>query len=417
MTAEYICFAALAAVFAFAVFNMVFSLIFIVSPLHAVTRTLKTVAVDGRTYLDKRIIIRHKNEIGGMAEFFNQTFKNIGDLVGIIKTKTGELTHTGINLSSSMNETAAAVHEISSSIASIKNLSVMQEERTSGADAAAERIKTAIDGLNRLIEKQSENIDNSSSAIEEMTANIHSVSQTLIENNKNVRILAEASENGRMGLQTVVQDIQEIARESEGLFEINAVMQNIASQTNLLSMNAAIEAAHAGEAGKGFAVVANEIRKIAESSGVQSKTTSTMLKKIKAAIDDITKSSDEVLARFQAIDAGVKTVSQHEQNIRNAMEEQSAGGKQILESIGQLNEITASVKKGSFDMSSAGAALVRETSDLIQISRETASGMSEMASGVNQVNITIDQVNDMSTENKTNINDLEQEMEKFSASA
>jgi methyl-accepting chemotaxis protein len=203
----------------------------------------------------------------------------------------------------------------------------------------------------------------------------------LIENSENVRVLAEASENGRTGLQTVVQDIQEIARESEGLLEINAVMENIASQTNLLSMNAAIEAAHAGEAGKGFAVVADEIRKLAESSGEQSKTTTTMLKKIKSSIDNITKSSDEVLARFEAISVGVHTVSEHEQNIRAAMEEQEAGGKQILESVGQLNDITGTVKKGSEDMTAASGALFKETSELMKISRETANGMNEMADG------------------------------------
>ncbi|MCL1836501.1 MAG: methyl-accepting chemotaxis protein [Treponema sp.] len=414
-TAENICFAALAAVFVFAAFNLVFNLIFIVHPLHAVTETLKTVAVDGRTYLNKRIMIRHKNEIGGLAEFFNRTFESIGYLAGIIKNKTAALTHIGVNLSSSMNETAAAVHQISSNIASIKNLSIMQEDRANGADMAAEHIKTAIDDLNRLIEKQSESVNRSSSAIEEMTATIHSVSLTLQENSKNVNILAEASENGRTGLAEVVRDLQEIARESEGLLEINTVMQNIASQTNLLSMNAAIEAAHAGEAGKGFAVVSDEIRKLAELSGEQSKNTSATLKKIKVSIDDITKSSDNVLARFEAIDTGVKTVTEHEQNIRNAMKEQEAGGQQILESISQLREITASVTRGAEDMSATGSSLVKEINDLMQISKEAANSMNEMAAGVSQINIAVHQVNSMSVENKTNISDLEQEMEKFTA--
>ncbi|HCC37599.1 MAG TPA: methyl-accepting chemotaxis protein, partial [Treponema sp.] len=144
-------------------------------------------------------------------------------------------------------------------------------------------------------------------------------------------------------LQKVAEDIREIAKESEGLLEINSVMENIASQTNLLSMNAAIEAAHAGEAGKGFAVVADEIRKLAENSGEQSKTISAVLKKIKTSIDLITKSTSVVLDRFGTIEKEVEIVSNQETQIRNAMEEQGAGSRQILEAIGSLNSATSLV--------------------------------------------------------------------------
>jgi len=190
-------------------------------------------------------------------------------------------------------------------------------------------------------------------------------------------------------------------------------MNNIASQTNLLSMNAAIEAAHAGESGKGFAVVADEIRKLAESSSNQSKTTASMLKKIKASIDNITKSSEEVLARFGAIDSSVKTVSQHEQNILNAMEEQETGGKQILESIGRLRDITASVKMGSDNMAESGKTLVKETDEFIRTSKETVNGMNEILKGVNQINISVSHVNEMSQENNKNFESLKQETQKF----
>jgi CheY-like chemotaxis protein len=178
-------------------------------------------------------------------------------------------------------------------------------------------------------------------------------------------------------------------------------------------MNAAIEAAHAGESGKGFAVVAGEIRKLAESSEQQSKTTAAMLKKIKTSIDSITKSSNEVLARFGAIDSSLKTVSMHEQNILHAMEEQETGGRQILESISRLKDITQSVKKGSDDMAESGEALVKETDGFIKTSQEAVGGMNEILAGINQINVSVNLVNDMSVENNRNFNELKQETEKF----
>jgi methyl-accepting chemotaxis protein len=246
-----------------------------------------------------------------------------------------------------------------------------------------------------------------------MLANIQSVTQTLVRNAENVHSLANASEVGRSGLQEVAVDIQEIARESEGLLEINAVMENIASQTNLLSMNAAIEAAHAGEAGKGFAVVADEIRKLAESSSEQSKTIGTVLKKIKDSIDKITKSTDSVLNKFEAIDSGVRTVADQEENIRNAMEEQGQGSQQILEAIGQLNEVTQLVKSGSEEMLEGSQQVIGEGRNLESMTQEITNGMNEMSAGAEQINVAVGEVNEISGRNRDNIDILVQEVSRF----
>ena len=363
--------------------------------------------------LTKRISICSVDELGTIAGMINTFSEHLGDGIGTIKYKINGLNHTSFELSANMGKTSTAVQQISSNLDNMENLMVKQENGAEEAGSAVGVIKENIDSLNKMIEEQTASVNMSSSAIEEMTANIHSVTQTLVENSKNVNTLTEASANGKTGLQLVAQEIQEIARDSEGLLEINSLMNNIASQTNLLSMNAAIEAAHAGEAGKGFAVVADEIRKLAESSGQQSKTTATMLKKIKASIDSITKSSDEVLARFGAIDSSVKTVSEHEQNILNAMEEQEVGGKQILESIGRLRDITSSVKKGSDDMEKSGETLVKETGEFIKTSQEAVEGMNEILKGVNQIKDSINHVNEMSLENNQNFESLKQETEKF----
>ena len=395
----------------------IFSLGYILlRPIQTVTKMLKELA-EGEGDLTKRIAIASKDEIADLALYFNATLDNIKELVGTIKNKVNALTNTGYELSVNMEKTSEAVDEISSNFETIKDLESKQKKGSIEVNKALEAIKNSISFQNKLIDEQTDSVNTSSSAIEEMTANIHSVSQTLVANSKHVETLAMASEHGRISLQDVVQKMQEIARDSEGLLEINSVMDNIASQTNLLSMNAAIEAAHAGEAGKGFAVVANEIRKLAESSAQQSKTTANMLKKIKTSIDSITKSSDEVLARFGAIDTGVKTVSEHELNIRKAMEEQETGGKQILVSIARLKEITVSVQTGSENMYRSGNDLVRETDEFIKISNEALANMNEIVNGaLKEIKNAVTLVAEMSSENNKNFEDLKNETEKFKIS-
>ncbi|MDR2953207.1 MAG: methyl-accepting chemotaxis protein [Treponema sp.] len=384
-------------------------------PIIHVTDTSKDISQGGGD-LTRRVNVESKDETGLLAHYFNLTMDTIRNLVGTIKYKIDGLNHTSYELSQNMGKTSSAVQQISSNLDSMRNLMVKQEKSTTEAGKAVEDIKGNIDSLKNLIRQQTESVNVSSSAIEEMTANIHSVTQTLADNSRNVSTLSEASENGKTGLQTVAQEIQEIAHESEGLLEINSVMDNIAAQTNLLSMNAAIEAAHAGESGKGFAVVAGEIRKLAESSGQQSKTTAAMLKKIKTSIDNITKSSNAVLERFGAIDTSGKTVSLHEQNILHAMEEQEVGGKQILESIDRLRDITASVKGGSEHMAISGETLVHETETFIKTSKETVEGMNEILKGINQINDSVSHVNEMSLENNSNFESLKKETEKFNVS-
>ena len=178
-------------------------------------------------------------------------------------------------------------------------------------------------------------------------------------------------------------------------------------------MNAAIEAAHAGEAGKGFAVVADEIRKLAENSSEQSKTISAVLKKITGSIDKITMSTENVLAKFEAIDKNIKTVADQEENIRNAMEEQGHGSKQILEAVGNLNEITQQVKDGSVEMLTGSREIIQESKNLEKVTEEITGGMNEMATGANQINVAVNRVNDLSSNNHKKIDLLLEEVSRF----
>jgi len=382
------------------------------APIVKVASTLQDIS-EGEGDLTRTIEVHSQDEIGDLALYFNKTLDKIKKLVLLIKNKAHDLSDIGDDLSSNMTETASAVNEITANIQSIKSRVISQSASVTETNATMEQVIANINKLNEHVENQSRNVSQASSAIEEMVANINSVTNTLVNNAANVKTLREASEVGRNGLQEVASDIQEISRESEGLLEINAVMENIASQTNLLSMNAAIEAAHAGEAGKGFAVVADEIRKLAESSSEQSKTIGTVLKKIAESIKKITGSTDNVLKRFEAIDSGVRTVSDQEENIRNSMEEQEEGSKQVLQSVGTMNELTQQVKTGSEEMLSGSQEVMHESQNLEKVTQEITGGMNEMAAGADQVNTAVNHVNEISVKNRDAIDALMKEVSRF----
>jgi len=382
------------------------------NPIVTMAAALKDIA-QGDADLTKRLPETGGDETAEASRYFNQTMEEFRGMIVTIKGQAGTLSDIGNDLGSNITETASAMNEISTNIQSIKSRVINQSASVTETNATMEQVTTNINKLNNNIERQTGAVAEAASALEQVIANIQSVTTTLVRNASNVESLKESAETGRGSLQEVAYDIQEIARESEGLQEINAVMENIASQTNLLSMNAAIEAAHAGDAGRGFAVVADEIRKLAESSSEQSKTIGNVLKKIKDSIDKITISTDKVLTKFEAIDKGVKTVAEQEGIIRNAMEEQNHGSKQVLQASGQLSDITLQVKDESREMLEGSKEVINESRNLEMATQEITNGINEMAAGTNQVNQAINNVNDLTGKNRENISALLASVSRF----
>jgi len=384
----------------------------LLKPLNLLTRSLRDIS-SGNADLTKRLPVMGRDEIAQASGYFNQTMEQFRKLIVSIKKQAGDLSNIGNDLASNMTQTASAMNQIAANIQNIKGRVLNQSASVTETNATMEQVTVNIDKLNSHVEHQTGAVSQTSSAIEEMMANIRSVSATLLKNVESVRDLQESSETGRNSLQEVVSDIQEIARESDGLLEINSVMENIASQTNLLSMNAAIEAAHAGEAGRGFAVVADEIRKLAESSSEQSKVIGSVLKKIKDSMDKITRSTDNVLNKFEAIDQGVRTVAEQEEGIRGAMEEQSRVSRQVLGASGQVSEITQQVKGGSLEMLEGSKEVIQESKNLEKVTQEITSGINEMAAGADQVSSAVSNVNDLTGRNRENISSLVRAVSQF----
>lgn len=384
----------------------------ITKPLVQTITILKDIS-EGEGDLTRKIEVKSHDEVSDMATYFNLTFDKIRNLVALVRSQSNSLLILGENLSSNMTETATAINEITANIQSIKNQTLSQSASVTETSATMEQISKGIDKLNQLILDQSANVTESSSAIEEMMANIGSVTTTLVKNSENIKQLTFSSEAGRKVLDIITLAIKDVAKESDGLMEIGQIIQNIASQTNLLSMNAAIEAAHAGDSGRGFAVVADEIRKLAESSSTQTKTIGTVLKRIKDSIAKIIIYSEDVATNFNTIENEVKIVTEQEDGIRRAMEEQNEGSKQVLEAITILNDITQKVQASSIEMLTGSKQVSKEAVNMNMITQEITGGMNEMASGAEQMTVAVNAVNELSLENKVSIDSLINEVNKF----
>jgi methyl-accepting chemotaxis protein len=385
----------------------------LIKPIRRAIDALKTIATGDLT---SRVEAAGNDELGEMMGFLNLTQEHIKDLIKAINDKAGSLSAVGNELSERMEQSAEAINHISATTQGMRSKADTQAAGVTETNATMGQIIGSIGTLNVHIEAQAESVSQSSSAIEQMATNIASVTASLMQNEQNIQTLSTAADKGHTALQQVSTDIQEITQESERLLEINKVIQNIASQTNLLSMNAAIEAAHAGDVGRGFAVVADEIRKLAESSSQQAKTVSAVLKKIKDSLDGISGSTRIALNHFEDINTGVKTVSEQETHIRNAMEEQDAQSKEILTTIAYSNEITQNVRQGSVSILTGSQEVINEGKELEFLTTDLTAGMNEVALGMNQINTAVIRIREISGENKQSIDTLVREIMKFKVS-
>src|SRR5574344_1754609 len=364
-------------------------------------------------YTSDKLMVESRDEFGllvnNLNNFYDKTKHLLVGLGGTVTTSS----KVAEELSANMTETAASVQQIVGNISNVKEQMVNQSSGVEEATATLNEIMAKIEKLNANIESQSSGVSQSSAAVQQMVANIKSVTQVLQKNGAAVSQLSEASDVGQKRVENSVSMAEKILSESSGLLEASTVVQNIADQTNLLAMNAAIEAAHAGEAGKGFAVVADEIRKLEEQSNAQGKTISGSLQNLEEAIGGVSDSTKLMQKQFEVIFELAKTVREQEDVVMNAMQEQNEGSSQVLQAMKDITDSTAEVRQGSSEMLNGGKQVVSEMNLLANTTQKITNSMTEMAAGTDQILEAINDVNSSSEKNKESIEKLSTEMHNF----
>jgi methyl-accepting chemotaxis protein len=368
---------------------------------------------EGEADLTKRLDVRRNDEIGALIGDFNTFLKNLSGIIVEMKSAQEQIQASSRQLESRTTETGGGVEKIGSLVETIQEKLRTHDENIDASSAAVDQTAAGLTKLDGLIASQSASISEASSSIEEMVGNIGSVSSSTERIANEFKELLSASQKGIETQNTARQRIEEISEQSTALMDANAAIGSIAAQTNILAMNAAIEASHAGEAGKGFSVVADEIRKLAETSSRQSKTISTNLKMIQQSIDGIVKISAESEKAFSYLNAKISDTDTLVSQVKSAMDEQSVGSQAMLQSIKAKNDVTITVRSSSEDMTTGNSVIVNSMRKLTEAARSVSANAEEIVKGVNAVEIQVKDIVAVASENDGLVERMENTIGRF----
>ena len=369
---------------------------------------------EGDGDLSQQLEITRKDELGLFASHFNSFIVNLRTIVMNIKTVAGNTIQAREVLASNSEEANASVTQI---VATIKSINDQMQD----LDGNISHTFGAINGISKNIKMLDENIENQSTMTEESTASvtqmissIESVAGIATRREESTRKLAADAAEGKEILNNTVNQVQEINSNIDAIKQMTQIISGVAAKTNLLAMNAAIEAAHAGNAGKGFAVVADEIRKLAESSRVNAREIDNILKKIIAEIREAGVSSIQTRESYEHITSEIEEVSLGLSEINSSTQELKAGGRQMLDAMTELRGTAVAVRNQANQIQSASDTVNQSMELVKQISGSVSSAMSEMKAGTDEIIGSVSEVTNITEILGKTTEQLEKEIGRFS---